>query len=927
MADPKWRDRLAKTVEQNYGRAPYFRVCWPVIAGALDGASDALTDIDFRAFDGILRLLGARDVRVVHVKELGVTSEEPTERLVEACRAVGGKTYISGKGGKNYLRTEAFEKAGIGIAWQQFDPAGVPYPQTGPGFVPGLSVVDCLFNIGPDEAGRLIRGSLGPVTRGVPSPAQRFDLRLGVIGAPSHWIGPDGEPWSYEPYVREMRVWADLFAHVEVCGPAGEGPMQGNQAPYERPNVTWRRVAYAGRPGLSGKVRRLTQLPGMIAAVLGTIRRADVLLLRSPMHFSLVGAACVRLMGRPSVTKWAGLFDAFPGELLTEKTQRWLESRPGRRNVVLVYGPATRAHVVSFLPALMSGDELARGRELAASRVPPPPWRLLSVGRLYWDKGFDLALRGVAELRRLRPDLAFSYTLVGDGPEREALRALVSGLGVEGCVVFAGALPFEQVQPLYAASHVTVMPGVMEGWPKVIAEAWAHGCLPVAASAGLAPWILKEAGAGVLFEPTPEGLASALARVLDGQVAIDPAMRLMERARGLSLEAFRDRLVEVLRDRLGLQLRLGDQTAGRPLRVALVIDTLSRGGAERVLVTLANRLDPRRTEVLVVETRTEGPLRTDLAPHVRHLALGRRSRGDLVALRRLADFLDRERIDIVHTHSHSSAYLMRLVRKLGGQSWRHVVHDHHGPVEGSWVNRTLDRLFLRRIDAYVAVSPRLLAYGRSVIGLPEERCRFLANGIEVAPAEAVHSKEGFTVVQVGRLSPDKDQSTALKVAARLRESVPGLKWLMVGRTGGEARTYAEACRGEATRLGLNGTVTFTGEQADVGPFLRRADMAILTSRAEGLPISLLEAMAASLPVVVTDVGACRGLVEGSGGGIVAAPGDVTALAEAVAALSQDPDRRAELGRRNREFVSRKFGAESMAEQMLSVYEHVRVDVG
>lgn len=758
-------------------------------------------------------------------------------------------------------------------------------------------------------------------------PAERFDLRLGVVGAPSHWIGPDGEPWSYEPYVREMRVWADLFAHVEVCGPAGEGPMQGNQAPYGRSNVTWRRVEYAGRPGVPGKVRRLIQLPGMVAAVRRTIRRADVVLLRSPMHFSLVGAAFVRLQGRASVTKWAGLFDAFPGELLTERTQRWLESRPGRRNVVLVYGPATRPHVVSFLPALMSDDELARGGELASSRVPPPPWRLLSVGRLYWDKGFDLALRGVAELRRRRPDLTFSYTLVGDGPERDALRALASTLGVDDGVVFAGALPFEQVQPLYAASHVTLMPGVMEGWPKVIAEAWAHGSLPVAAAAGLAPWILEEAGAGVLFEPTPEGLAAALARVLDGQVAIDPAARLMERARGLSLEAFRDRLVEVLRDRFGLRPRRSDETAVRRLRVALVIDTLSRGGAERVLVTLANRLDPQRAEVFVVETRTEGPLRADLAPHVRHFALGRRNRADLGALLRLADFLDHERIDIVHTHSHSSAYLMRLVRKLAGQSWRHVVHDHHGPVEDSWINKTLDRLFLRHVDAYVAVSPRLLAYGRGALGLPEERCRFLPNGIEEGTVEAVPSEHGFTVVQVGRFSPDKDQSTALKVAARVRDAVPGLKWLMVGRTEGEARAYAGACRDQATRLGLDRTVTFTGEQADVWPFLRRADVAVLTSRAEGLPISLLEAMAASLPVVVTDVGACRDLVEGSGGGMVAAPGDVEALARAVVGLSRDPARRIELGQRNRAFVTLKFGAESMAEEMLAIYERAGVGVG
>lgn len=162
VADPKWRERLAKTVEQNYGRAPHFRTCWPPIARALDGASDALTDIDLRAFEAVLRLLDAGGVRVIRVGDLGVASEEPTERLVDVCRAVGGTTYIAGKGGRNYLRTEDFEKAGIGVVWQQFDPAGVPYPQTGPEFVPGLSVVDCLFNVGPVEAGRLIRGAWAP---------------------------------------------------------------------------------------------------------------------------------------------------------------------------------------------------------------------------------------------------------------------------------------------------------------------------------------------------------------------------------------------------------------------------------------------------------------------------------------------------------------------------------------------------------------------------------------------------------------------------------------------------------------------------------------------------------------------------------------------------------------------------------------------
>ena len=81
-------------------------------------------------------------------------------------------------------------------------------------------------------------------------------------------------------------------------------------------------------------------------------------------------------------------------------------------------------------------------------------------------------------------------------------------------------------------------------------------------------------------------------------------------------------------------------------------------------------------------------------------------------------------------------------------------------------------------------------------------------------------------------------------------------------------------------------------------------------------------MAASLPVVVTDVGACRALVEGSGGGIVAAPGDVAAIAAAVAALARDPALRRECGNRNREFVARNFGADAMAGAVLDVYEQL-----
>jgi glycosyltransferase involved in cell wall biosynthesis len=250
-------------------------------------------------------------------------------------------------------------------------------------------------------------------------------------------------------------------------------------------------------------------------------------------------------MRRASLTKWAGENGAFPGERLPSRVQRWVEALPPRRHRVLVYGPARRANQVSFLPALMGSEEIARAQQLSRDRPSPPPFRILSVGRLDAVKGFALALRGLGRLAQRRPDLEWRYTLVGDGPEKEALRELAAREGITERIRFAGAKSFAEVQEEYAGAHLSIMPGVQEGWPKTIAESWAHGVFPLAARAGLVPWILGEPGRGILFDPSAEGLAASL------EVGMEMPSRplpqdLRRLAADLSLESFRDRLEQIL---------------------------------------------------------------------------------------------------------------------------------------------------------------------------------------------------------------------------------------------------------------------------------------------------------------------------------------------------------------------------------------------
>lgn len=381
----------------------------------------------------------------------------------------------------------------------------------------------------------------------------RFDATLGVVTHVPHWEGGDGEASAFEPYVREMRVWANLFARVEICAPRAAGELRGNQAAYRRRNITWRPVNYTLNDGWNGRLNRLVQMPGLIRNVYRLVQDTDLMLLRSPGHPALVGNLMVRVMRRRSITKWAGLFGDYEGERLPSLIERWLLGRSGTNNPVLIYGPTQSPHLISFLPALMTCEELTRARNLSERRSNKAPWSLLSVGSAIAAKGFDLAVRGLAELKRVRPTLDWTYTYIGDGEMVPHLRELTRQGGIQDRVRFAGALNFSEVQKHYADAHVMIMPGTKEGWPKTIAEAWAHGTVPVAASAGLVPWILEGDEAGLLFEPTPRGLAHTLANLLENPGLMSRlAKNGIPRAAELSLENFERRLEKVLIERFCL---------------------------------------------------------------------------------------------------------------------------------------------------------------------------------------------------------------------------------------------------------------------------------------------------------------------------------------------------------------------------------------
>lgn len=150
-----WRRKHWMALQTNYSKAPFWKALSPALEPILASGTHAdLTSLDLDLLRWVMQLLSI-DTRLQLSSELGVTGEQ-SERHINICRAVGADTYLSGAGGKLYMKLEEFEQAGITVRFAEM-PAR-EYPQQHPkhGFIPNLSVLDALFNVGPDGTRALI---------------------------------------------------------------------------------------------------------------------------------------------------------------------------------------------------------------------------------------------------------------------------------------------------------------------------------------------------------------------------------------------------------------------------------------------------------------------------------------------------------------------------------------------------------------------------------------------------------------------------------------------------------------------------------------------------------------------------------------------------------------------------------------------------
>ncbi len=370
-----------------------------------------------------------------------------------------------------------------------------------------------------------------------------------------------------------------------------------------------------------------------------------------------------------------------------------------------------------------------------------------------------------------------------------------------------------------------------------------------------------------------------------------------------------------------------------PLRLLAVIEAYEITGpaknlldfarlarAENIETTLATFIRGKITNLFIETVRTEG-IPIGMVPERRAF--------DPAVPRALAELVRSLNPHVIQTHAVKSHFLARLARLPDCAPW---VAFHHGYTWPTWRARTynqLDRWSLRAARKVLTVS---LPFRNELIarGVAPDRIEIVHNAIrqdwgtrpgDSGTAANLRAKlriaDGYRVLLiVGRLSLEKDHPTLLKAVAALR---PRWKLHLVIVGEGPERPRIED---EISRLGLSGVVTLTGHQPSAEPYYGIADVAVLSSRTEGSPNALLEAMAAGVPVVATRVGGIPEIATHEENALLVEASDARQMAAAIATLMENTNLAAQLSARARQVVGQRFTPEARVSRLAGIYRSI-----
>ncbi len=372
------------------------------------------------------------------------------------------------------------------------------------------------------------------------------------------------------------------------------------------------------------------------------------------------------------------------------------------------------------------------------------------------------------------------------------------------------------------------------------------------------------------------------------------------------------------------------------IRILHLITRLPVGGAERLLLGVLSRLDPQRYESTVCCIQDRGELAGEVeAMGIRLVALNLMDKGgfDRRVTPTLVELIHRERIELVHSHLYHANLYGRLAAFRAGVPIIASVHNTY--TKRKWYRHLLNRWLGKRTARVIAGSAEVREDIRRHDHIDDSKIVVMPNCIDLERVRTDLNREqarrrlgcaddDFVLGTVGRLEEQKGHIHLLQAMSILRDTGLGkrLRLFIIGD--GRRRGELEAA---ASDLAIAGQVSFLGTQTRTADFLRAFDLFVMPSLWEGLSLAMLEAMAAGLPILATDVGGASEVLGNNQFGIRVPPGNADAIARQIAELAGNPLRLSRLAEAARERAESNYSTTTLAHRLEALYAEVIAESG
>lgn len=350
-------------------------------------------------------------------------------------------------------------------------------------------------------------------------------------------------------------------------------------------------------------------------------------------------------------------------------------------------------------------------------------------------------------------------------------------------------------------------------------------------------------------------------------------------------------------------------------KVMMVIPSLSVGGAEKMAIDIAAHVDRSLIDVTVVSLY---PYReTVLSEYAKKaglnvIYLNKKSGSILSVVRELKQTIKKIKPDVIHTHLYVAPYvLLAAGRKILKY---HTVHNVAEKEATGFLRLMMKWAYKFGGFTPVAISPYCADTFGAVYKRPSNTIPTVINGIDISRFRQVRTEHTIVkLINVGRFNPQKNQKLLIKVFAEIHRQCPNTVLEIVGD--GYLRSELE----DAVRANkLENVVIMQGESDLISEKLGGSDIFVLSSDYEGLPVSVLEAMASGLPIVTTKAGGVVDIVKDGVNGMIVPVGDIDALTRAVVTLVNDKEKRKSMGEASKK-IAEAFSIEECAKKYQELY--------